>query len=60
MNTTENKSIQCSVTGCSHHCKSRDYCSLNEIKVGCADPMTASCKGTECDSFCADGGACHK
>lgn len=46
-----NSSIKCSVTSCSHHCHDKNYCSLNEIKVGCSDPsVTASCD-TECASF---------
>ena len=31
MNCDANKSIQCSVISCAHHCGDKDYCSLKEI-----------------------------
>ena len=34
MNQNANHSIKCSVTNCTHHCP-ENYCTLNEIKVGC-------------------------
>ena len=48
-----NHSIKCSVTNCTHHCSDENYCSLNEIKVGCACDTTrpTNCKETECASF---------
>ena len=44
MNQTPNNSIKCSVTNC-------DYCTLNEIKVGCCEPNATKCASTECASF---------
>jgi hypothetical protein len=52
---TVNHSIQCSVTNCAHHDATEDYCTLNEIKVGCAcDTRVTNCKETECASFHMD------
>lgn len=46
-----NSSIKCSVSTCAHHCDDKNYCSLNEIRVGCCDPMVTDCASTECASF---------
>lgn len=48
---TPNKSIQCTVTQCSNHCKDENYCGLNTIKVGTheANPTEVQC--TDCQSF---------
>ncbi|MFQ7451896.1 MAG: DUF1540 domain-containing protein [Flavonifractor plautii] len=35
MNKTPNNSIKCSVNSCAYHCGEQNYCTLNEIKVGC-------------------------
>ena len=51
MTHNANPSIKCSVTSCTHHCTDKDYCSLNEIKVGCCDSTPTKCEGTECASF---------
>jgi len=51
MNNNANPSIKCSVSTCAHHCTGRDYCSLDEIKVGCCDPSVTNCGSTECASF---------
>lgn len=55
MNENPNKSIQCSVTSCKHHCTGVDYCSLNSIKVGTheQDPTKDQC--TDCQSFSMKG-----
>lgn len=37
MNKTPNNSIKCSVNSCAYHCGEQNYCTLNEIKVGCCD-----------------------
>lgn len=57
LNQNPNHSIKCSVTNCSHHC-AQDYCTLNEIKVGCTGGSAQSCASTQCASFqmCASGG----
>ena len=41
-NNTINQSIKCSVKSCAYHGCDKDYCTLNEIKVGCCDP-TVGC-----------------
>ncbi len=45
-----NSNIQCSVSSCAYH-NPKNYCSLNQIKVGCCDSTPTSCRGTECASF---------
>lgn len=45
-----NSNIQCSVSSCAYH-NPKNYCSLNQIKVGCCDCNPTSCRGTECASF---------
>lgn len=61
MNEKINESIQCSVTSCAHHDQSRDYCTLNAIKVGCSDSSVAKCGQTECASFdLGNHGTCCK
>ncbi len=46
-----NKSIQCSVEQCAHHCSDCDYCSLDTVKIGTheCDPSVEQC--TDCLSF---------
>ncbi len=46
-----NKSIQCTVEQCRHHCKSHDYCSLDTVQIGTheCDPSMEQC--TDCLSF---------
>ena len=58
MNENPNKSIQCSVTNCKHHCTGVDYCSLNSIKVGTheCDPTKDQC--TDCQSFSMKNTCC--
>lgn len=54
-----NNSIKCSVKSCAYHCDEQNYCSLNEIKVGCCDPSVTNCGSTECASFeLGDHGSC--
>ena len=50
-NCNANRSIQCSVTQCKHHCDTENYCSLEQIQVGTheADPTVKLC--TDCMSF---------
>ena len=50
-NNTINQSIKCSVKSCAYHGCDKDYCTLNEIKVGCCDCAPTKCEGTECASF---------
>lgn len=51
MDCHANHSIGCSVTDCAYHCKDQQYCSLNEIKVGCCEPKATDPACTECASF---------
>ena len=46
-----NQSIKCSVKSCAYHGCDKDYCTLNEIKVGCCDSSVACCDQTQCASF---------
>lgn len=56
-----NHSIKCSVSSCAHHDCAVDYCTLNEIKVGCCAAEVANCEATECASFQLGGqGGCCK
>ena len=52
-NNHKNASIQCSVSTCSHHAGSENYCTLNTIQVGCCggDHTVTNCRNTECASF---------
>ena len=45
-----NNNIQCSVSSCAYH-DPKNYCTLNQIKVGCCDSDPTTNRGTECDSF---------
>ena len=51
MNCNANKSIECTVQQCAHHCQGENYCSLNKILVGTheANPTMDQC--TDCKSF---------
>lgn len=51
MNCQANKSIQCTVSQCKHHCAQENYCSLDRILVGTheANPTMNEC--TDCKSF---------
>lgn len=46
-----NHSIKCTVTSCAYHSADKEYCTLNEIKVGCCDDNVSQCQQTECASF---------
>lgn len=48
---TPNKSIGCIVDNCEFHCKTQNYCSLNEIKVGKCNNNPQNVNETDCDSF---------
>lgn len=51
MHNEANKSIECTVTQCRHHCDTVNYCSLGSIKVGTheCNPTEEQC--TDCLSF---------
>lgn len=46
-----NKSIQCMVTSCRHHCSDVDYCSLDSIRVGTHEKNPTMDQCTDCQSF---------
>lgn len=51
MNDHANKSIECTVQQCAHHCDEANYCSLDRILVGTheGNPTVDQC--TDCKSF---------
>lgn len=51
MTSRANKSIECTVNQCTHHCSSENYCSLDKILVGTHElnPTVEQC--TDCMSF---------
>lgn len=49
--TNFNHSIKCSVTMCSNHAESGDYCALSQIKVGTHEKNPTDVKCTDCESF---------
>ncbi|MBQ1264308.1 MAG: DUF1540 domain-containing protein [Oscillospiraceae bacterium] len=51
MNCKANKSIECSVVSCSHHCGTQNYCSLDHIRVGTHECSPAMDQCTDCLSF---------
>ena len=60
MNQNVNHSIKCSVASCVHHSGAQEYCTLNEIKVGCCRAKATFCDNTECASFELDSSkGCH-
>lgn len=50
-NNKANHCIECTVTSCSHHCTTDNYCALDKITVGTheCDPTVEQC--TDCMSF---------
>lgn len=47
-----NSSIKCSVSDCVYHAQGKNYCTKNEINVGCCtNSKPTSCDCTECASF---------
>lgn len=47
----KNESINCSVTNCSYHAGSEDYCTLDSIKVGTHESNPTKKECTDCESF---------
>ena len=52
MDCHANKCIECTVSNCTHHCGTQNYCSLDQIRVGTheANPTMDQC--TDCLSYC--------
>ena len=51
MNCHANKSIECTVQQCAHHCTGENYCSLDKILVGTHEQNPAMDQCTDCKSF---------
>ena len=48
----KNESIKCTINNCEHHCKTENYCSLNEIQVGTHEGNPDhGVECTDCESF---------
>ena len=46
-----NRSIQCTVQQCKHHCTQENYCSLDCILVGTHEQNPTMDQCTDCQSF---------
>jgi hypothetical protein len=51
MNCHANKSIECTVHQCAHHCEKENYCSLDRIMVGTHEGNPTQDQCTDCMSF---------
>lgn len=51
MNCHANKSIECTVQQCAHHCGQENFCSLERILVGTHEGNPAVEQCTDCMSF---------
>ena len=51
MNCRANKSIECTVQQCAHHCGDADFCSLDRILVGTHEMNPTENQCTDCKSF---------
>lgn len=51
MNSHANKSIECTVQQCAHHCAGENYCSLDKILVGTHEKNPTMDQCTDCKSF---------
>ena len=51
INKQANRSIECLISNCEHHCSGENFCSLNKIVIGTheANPTQSQC--TDCMSF---------
>jgi hypothetical protein len=46
-----NKSIQCTIRNCSHHCGAENYCSLDRVLIGTHEENPTRVECTDCESF---------
>ncbi len=51
MDKSANKNIGCTVSQCTYHCKSQNFCSLPQIQVGTHEPNPTMIECTDCNSF---------
>lgn len=47
----KNEAINCSVTNCSYHANSENYCTLKAIMVGTHESNPTQKECTDCESF---------
>lgn len=50
-NSYANQSIACTVTSCKNHNSTKNYCSLESIKVGTHESNPTMSQCTDCQSF---------
>lgn len=50
-NSYANQCIKCTVASCKNHCNDKDYCSLEEVKIGTHEPHPTQCQCVDCKSF---------
>ena len=50
-NTKANKSIECFVSQCDHHCGTENFCTLDQIKVSTHESDPKVCQCVDCMSF---------
>ncbi|MBQ1659827.1 MAG: DUF1540 domain-containing protein [Clostridia bacterium] len=46
-----NRSIQCTVEQCRHHCSNCNYCSLDKVLIGTHESNPSQSQCTDCLSF---------
>ena len=47
-----NRSIECTLNECKHHCSDCDYCSLATVHIGTHEPNPTVEECVDCRSFC--------
>ncbi|MBQ7171727.1 MAG: DUF1540 domain-containing protein [Clostridia bacterium] len=47
----KNRSVECTVNGCLHHCPGEDYCTLDRIRVVPREPSIEEERCTDCASY---------
>ena len=50
-NSYANQSIACTVTNCKNHNDTKNFCSLESIKIGTHEANPTVCQCTDCQSF---------
>ena len=50
-NCKANKSIECTVTSCDHHCGTENYCTLDAVSIGTHETNPTVCQCVDCMSF---------
>ena len=55
-NSYVNQCVMCTVDQCKHHNQSKNYCSLEAVKIGTHEENPTMCQCTDCQSFEAKSG----